>query len=189
MYPSPFVSPTATLIDDTFIDDFLCDIDGMNGWSNCNHINYKYHGPLNNDISNIIYRSFKCNGHSLEAEISFSLAFDCSAFGDEIQLLINDKEISHYSPFPFENKTYDQSLLSVSSNCDVWFIRHIIYSLSLQNNDPFQLKFIAYLESNVENIVIYDISIQCVIQPTNSPSFVLFYVNIILRNYLFLFSS
>ena len=183
MYPSylprstsiPFI--VASLIEDTFVDDFLCDADkGINGWSNCNNIPlqepFKYHGPLNNNISNELYREFKCNRYSSHAQISFSLAFDCyNAFVDDVQLWINDKEQSHYNTYPIQNTTTDPFLINISSTCDQWFIRHITYSLSLTNNEPFQMKFVAFLKSNHENIVIYDIQIQCIAQPTYSPSF------------------
>ena len=156
------------------MDDFLCDNGNGIGWSNCNDIDSKYHGPLSNrNSSNTLSRDFECTASSSRAQISFSLAFDCNnAFSDEIQLFIDNISISHYNPFPIEATTDDPTLLNISKNCEKWFIRHITYSLSLINNKAFELKFVAFLQSNIENIVLYNIQIQCIQQPTHSPSIV-----------------
>eukprot|EP01084_Bolivina_argentea_P315836 547335_1 len=160
--PTPILNTIPTSINNIFIDDFLCN--QYEGWSNCNLISNKYHGPIHNEID--ISRKFECsNSLSSMIEISFDIAFDCHVrFMDEVQLYINNQLIAHFNPFPIDDILIDQYLL-IYSNCNQWFIRHITHLLEIQINQSFVVKLATLLQSNIENIVIYDIKIQCVIPP------------------------
>eukprot|EP01084_Bolivina_argentea_P109325 195418_1 len=180
--PSPtphYTNIPAIKIENNFIDDFLCDPNhGIIGWSNCNHINNKYHGPFNNlnnsGNSNTLFREFQCmDTDSIAALISFSIVFDCNvAFTDQVSLYINNNLISTYNSATQEDILIDNLLFPYTSNTDCkWYInKNITYTMPIINSyESFQLKFETFLyQVNViKNIVIFDININCV-SPNNT---------------------
>lgn len=150
-----------------FIDDFLCDENnGITGWSNCQTINSKYHGPFTSmNIRNrsTMYREFLCNELSSEAIITFSTIFDCNvAFADELLFYINNELISSYGSASYDVIINDVLLKNIS-DCSWYIDRNITYTLN-HLNQSFQLKFEALFKSNVlKNIVISDIKIDCIV--------------------------
>ena len=166
---SPTIYPTSNpipFIDQVFIDDFECDAqNGILGWSNCNQINSKYHGPFSSidsvDENIIMFREFQCNPFATVANITFSNIFDCNvAFNDEVLVYIDDKLISSYSSASYDEIINDPDLLSIS-DCNWYIDRNITYSINVSTTS-FQLKFETLFKTNVvKNIVISDIQIHC----------------------------
>lgn len=164
---SPTYNPIIS-IDTSFIDDFGCDkLYGINGWSNCDQISSKYHGPFNgiNFLNtNIMYRYFKCNELSSQAIISFSIIYDCNvAFVDEILFYINNILISKHNAASYKDIINDPLLMNIS-NCNWYIDKDVTYLMNLTDFDAFQLKFETSFKANVmKNIVITQINIDCVI--------------------------
>eukprot|EP01083_Nonionella_stella_P043952 118559_1 len=165
-----FTTTHPTVIHRLFTDDFICDADY--GWSHCNSIHNTYHGPFNTQDTPSLSRTFQCYpSSSSKIQLSFSIAFDCNnAFSDEIALFMDGDAVAHYNPFPIDATTADETLLMLSTGCDQWFIRHITQSFSIALNHTFEFMLTSFLNSNDENLVLYDIQIECITEPTHAPT-------------------
>ena len=176
-----FASNAVTEISHTWLDDFMYNSNGINGWDDDSIINGtfgKYHGwyAKNNDNLPTLSRSFQCAQPS-DIQLSFIIYFGCDIEGDEtITLYLNDEEGINilYSNLEINNQLYDvnETVMPACSNQadSIGFKGSNItnYTINIEpvrESTTFTVKFEFGLSAGISNEfgAISDIKIQCLL--------------------------